>query len=908
MVSFGSAGKKTSVCAEEDILTPEKFVQLEGQYGVPQCRQIACGPQHSFAMTINGEIWAWGDNTDFQSGCGKSAAKWLEHPELLLSVANSVYLATGSTQSFAVLMSGKILAWGNASRGALGAGKSSRNFAETPVEVPEQEFEMESEESFSFQNVDRNEFCENQVINLIKEVGEFMHKIQVGTNKSFGDLQEMLRLEDPECLYERIQDFEDDLVKVLTENYEFITTELKECEKRITEEMHEIENQILRTLYCGGLCQGEQDYRVSATEISRSLDNFREILFILQTQPSYLGHLAPCILTDEDKQTFISFVKSIYWDPSSQRHTSLLYSLMRVIARGEIVEATNLLNLFSPDFSLLVHLFGVLGIRSLQTSRMGKFLLSSTSPTSFMRDVEQQKLSSLNSSSGILSLWMKLITDMEFTPETLYLISHCQSLITGRPVLLRQKLGLAPMDKSTEAPEFKIFFPLGRLLLEGFLGMILKDPLKHISELKFEAPNDPVSIDLTIRNLWLFITEGFENFFENYSNKVELQSSFIIVLVTLANKIQNQISNDKSYYLDVSLTMSLYHSHLSTDRRIGTISLQYGVITRLVQLFKKFAAYTTLSTFDPLRIEIDEIYRKNGNIFQRNNEDWKKKYGNFNVISKFLLTEQNLVFCSISHAPIPQRLALRQQALAVDRKQVVSLFRRLVPPDQNDPRRILEEALRKSPDITSNTFLELSEEFLKLQEFEARKKNPDFSLVSLLEEAAEKCLKFRQHETPKVDYINWVCLEIKKRAEHYLYLRFVQKETHKISEAQRIYELNSENEVFYLHRMKEEFDFTPAHSPEKESSLGFNSGPCRCKEVKDSTKWKSFREYSMPDAGSKIQMGIVGIPGPGFFCLRAVPGRRKWIVEIAAVGSEKRENCILWRRAYFCAEISVTKI
>lgn len=49
-------GRDVSICAENHLKAPAVFEQLESPEGVPRCKMITCYGDHSFAVTLSGQV------------------------------------------------------------------------------------------------------------------------------------------------------------------------------------------------------------------------------------------------------------------------------------------------------------------------------------------------------------------------------------------------------------------------------------------------------------------------------------------------------------------------------------------------------------------------------------------------------------------------------------------------------------------------------------------------------------------------------------------------------------------------------------------------------------------------------------------------------------------------------------
>ncbi|KAM3610146.1 uncharacterized protein V6R79_026111 [Siganus canaliculatus] len=86
--------------------------------------QVACGNQHSLALTKDGQVYTWGRGSRGQLGLGERTEVSTSSPQLLRSLSSLplVQVAAGGEQSFALSVSGGVFSWGRNDRGQLGLG------------------------------------------------------------------------------------------------------------------------------------------------------------------------------------------------------------------------------------------------------------------------------------------------------------------------------------------------------------------------------------------------------------------------------------------------------------------------------------------------------------------------------------------------------------------------------------------------------------------------------------------------------------------------------------------------------------------------------------------------------------------------------------------------------------------
>ncbi|XP_029379415.1 probable E3 ubiquitin-protein ligase HERC3 [Echeneis naucrates] len=97
--------------------------------------QVACGSQHSVALTRDGQVYTWGQDSRGQLGLGRErpSANSPQHVKSL-SAAPLVQIAAGGEQSFALSVSGAVFGWGRNDRGQLGLGDATDRNTPTPVD------------------------------------------------------------------------------------------------------------------------------------------------------------------------------------------------------------------------------------------------------------------------------------------------------------------------------------------------------------------------------------------------------------------------------------------------------------------------------------------------------------------------------------------------------------------------------------------------------------------------------------------------------------------------------------------------------------------------------------------------------------------------------------------------------
>ncbi|EDO34592.1 predicted protein [Nematostella vectensis] len=114
--SYGQIGLGSKV--KEKVQTIPKMLKGLAKMSVVQ---IACGCNHSMALTISGHLFCWGDNSSGQLGIGKTHSSMSEPaPVLSLNGVPFMLISAGGAHSFALSSSGALFGWGKNEYGQLG--------------------------------------------------------------------------------------------------------------------------------------------------------------------------------------------------------------------------------------------------------------------------------------------------------------------------------------------------------------------------------------------------------------------------------------------------------------------------------------------------------------------------------------------------------------------------------------------------------------------------------------------------------------------------------------------------------------------------------------------------------------------------------------------------------------------
>jgi alpha-tubulin suppressor-like RCC1 family protein len=112
---FGQLGIGNS-----DIINSSTPRRIEGVHGVVA---VAVGNKHSLALTDEGNVWSWGNNTEGQIGHANQTESYV--PKLIHGLTNVVSIASGYSHSIVLKEDGTVWTWGENNFGQLGIGNKS---------------------------------------------------------------------------------------------------------------------------------------------------------------------------------------------------------------------------------------------------------------------------------------------------------------------------------------------------------------------------------------------------------------------------------------------------------------------------------------------------------------------------------------------------------------------------------------------------------------------------------------------------------------------------------------------------------------------------------------------------------------------------------------------------------------
>ena len=109
---YGRRGQGKEVRAQADKYEP-RVVEFFAERKI-KITQIACGQNHSMAMTEHGSLFAWGQQQYYQCGLGQKSQDDIEVPQLVMQFETKPLkmIECGQYHSIAVTRDNELFTWG----------------------------------------------------------------------------------------------------------------------------------------------------------------------------------------------------------------------------------------------------------------------------------------------------------------------------------------------------------------------------------------------------------------------------------------------------------------------------------------------------------------------------------------------------------------------------------------------------------------------------------------------------------------------------------------------------------------------------------------------------------------------------------------------------------------------------
>ncbi|CEL96601.1 unnamed protein product [Vitrella brassicaformis CCMP3155] len=860
-------GRDKCVCGPDHLLEPTHFTAIELPIGEPRYRQVVCRDEHTLVLLEGGEVWAWGDNRNGQLGLGGEFGT-VDHPEPLELIESSVELvATGPHHSVAVLSSGDMLAWGASTSGRLGIRKTSSNIIHSPTKVLANWVSLEAmalvagaeeRQEGGEEGEETEEEAEKHKEAEARQTAKMIESLKKGTSiKSFAALQSMLQAEAEEYDDATLAEVEGELTSTYNGFLADIAA-LSSPETQLARLQSDVEMQCManmRRLRCPApdldrqaccynhdlsdkqaiLCVSVSRLRQCApSELLRKLHALRELMFVLQQQPAYLGNLAlslpcPSVTADgsvsasprvkREREVFLTATTQLYASLHVPRVEHLFMALCCYVAGREVQKCTELSGHrvsempFQPGASIFFRLFSNLALNEPHSGDLAAPLLSLNGFATHKNETETSLAGVLETmrsvyfvfdiDSALRILNIKdakdqrvrnyLTTQLDaFKTVMLTNIIQCLSALAAKiPVALRMLLNYSaglirerhfPVVETTSLTKDQLLrWPLIRLVILGVVKPLLEKPDSFTRRLNYAPLDDQVKQNL--KQVAVFLDMFCADDYESVQSRnllsgvgTELKSPMVKILGDLAGREDTT---------DVDMTIDVYASHFELDPCY--VTLRSDIVTELVNMLRAYRSQIILGSAkkDRLASLLDEISEGRNPPFAesvvRRCRQQPTEH-NFKVDHRFLLKEPNLAYCPLSRAPVPAYLSAQTSSGKADG---ASAIRRYIPPDSEDPRRIVEQSLLAVPplkpvgnsadDKDRDELDSLREHLNQTQMALIAKTPPDYKTANFLQNAIRKIDEMKQAEIPSEEVMSWIADNIRQRRQHWQYLERIRR-------------------------------------------------------------------------------------------------------------------------------------
>lgn len=129
---YNDRGKLGQPLSSSILSTPTYVKGIDGTGELSNIIAIDTGSRHTLALSSNGKVYAWGDNTYRQLGDGTGTRK--VSPTELTGLSDIIAISAYGNHSLALKSDGTVWAWGQNDLGQLGSGETS-TYESIPVQV-----------------------------------------------------------------------------------------------------------------------------------------------------------------------------------------------------------------------------------------------------------------------------------------------------------------------------------------------------------------------------------------------------------------------------------------------------------------------------------------------------------------------------------------------------------------------------------------------------------------------------------------------------------------------------------------------------------------------------------------------------------------------------------------------------
>ncbi|CDR98093.1 regulator of chromosome condensation (RCC1), domain containing protein, putative [Babesia bigemina] len=805
-------GKGAYVNGSDDTLVePTLVANLPSQSGVAKVHSVAASSNHSFVITDQGHLIAWGDNSSGQLGVpvtSKDVAStgFIERPSLVTIESPVLSIATSRSFAACTTVNGDAYAWGTSSDGRLGIGETRDKVTYKPTAIAT--MSLVGDMLNRFDNMTTN----NDLSAFALTVESLINELHFTEDKSVVDwksLQIILQNEERLCWESSLKSFEDDLVKCLKHHVDFIL-ELDRYHGEMNAQQSKLEAAIQGFIGNIGRPQSrppslfDRHFKVY-TQLMPQIQQIVQIVFL---QPAYLVRLClfgNAITMVED------FVTCLYASMDKPRVHMQFVALLFTLLREELqlcFKPHAPLNASSSPFAQMLRIYAASKVISAPNART---FYSYEFNESFATFMKQHRL----------VLPCKAAPNSEELNNFTKFLLHLNKILTIITVPRYIKLAFKRMHNMV-----KFNIPSGWALPSVPLENVSIYPLIPVFVYSVLQPYFSSAVDMAASHGYNLDDEAvvsnfttasqFFDYIANPSLRMEPHASQEVNRMTMA--MYRNVSNMLLEYIktllsvedtfNIDITMETFKSQFELEKI--SIELPGWTIAQFVNCCATKMKYLNISAHDTLCKILDGMMPK-GNYTAINNvfgEEIIQKLRYHKIITpveieqRFLMHDKNMSICKFSGVFLPQRLAYRQTTCSEDCIKLMSLIIRYRPLGKYDPPRTIQNALTelKPIDMAPGGFDKLAVEMDTLAEHYINMGMPNHAAASRARYAYEQLMKLHDSGVTPCELAETILKKVLERQEQRNYLLRVYKRQREIEVCKINFEAAFRERCQYLAR------------------------------------------------------------------------------------------------------------
>lgn len=815
--------------------TPKKF-NAELIPDADKVRSVVCCSTHTIVTLETGEIYAWGENANGQLGIQQVGASGVPRPEVISIPGLVEDLAAGATHTVALLLNGDVYAWGNQSGGRLGL---QMRMPERLVRVPQmvkaawasiegmtaveethnrarlQDDGQDDDDKKSSSSSDSSEEGEDSSSDSDKDEDKqerMLQQLKSGKITHFSTIQSLLKREPDDCRETKLrvlaQKTESELQRVLKD-----IQDVPNREAQVLQLQTNITQSLGQNLKFFKSVRPPEPASYSHTDLPAKLALFEKVVWALQQQPEYLTVLGT-LIDDSDQETFDDIVCHIFAGLEEPRTLHLFISLVRQMMQKDVEHAKDISEVFQVDspvcrifasFALKPvfyshHLHPLLNrseaepptpivwiwswnrttanVSGKEKSKAGKGpSLGSRLVDTVLSDQKQYRFAltqqeyeenwlaehttRLNKSEArqgfmngldnlkefMLKDFITAMREWKLHPKIRKLLVHSKEQIIGR--------NYSQTGDQRIAADLMPAIPLLFLVIKGIIMPILLEPMKYAGKHTFMPKKctkdlDQETVQRNMKVVATFLDVHMLQRREDPSDQSPATRILRSTATTLHPQLlrwmveQTNVVDDIDTHLIVDTIVTHY------DRTPSTVSMPASLLAKLSNMLSRYRSSLYQSQDDVVDKWVQEIGPFDNSVIEGFTKDPVKESTYNLAMNKRWLFNDQWGCCLSSKCPMPRYLQWIKQS-AIEASTVL-------PSPAGDPaadeEAKVEELLREVGDVQANTFSGLSEEFDKMLLVAMSRTPPMYAQARKLTEGKRVVEEWGNLDTAVVDVLN----------------------------------------------------------------------------------------------------------------------------------------------------------